>query len=167
MGQSINDNFTIRLIESADNTQVKELVVDVMATYSCIGEGYSSSDEELEDMYTAYADHRSDFYVVVDSQNMVYGCGGIAPLKGSSDNICELRKMYFYASIRGLGLGSQLMSILLSKAREYAYKQCYLETVSGMKEARILYEKVGFLPINSSLGSTGHNGCDNYMLRYL
>ena len=75
--------------------------------------------------------------------------------------------MYFYASIRGLGLGSQLMSLLLSQAQSHGYAKCYLETIAGMKQARVLYEKFGFEPIDSSLGATGHNGCDNYMLKDL
>lgn len=165
MDQIIKDNFSIRLIERRDNAQVKNLIVDVMTSFGCVGEGYSSSDAELEDMYAAYAEDRSEFYVVVDEYDKVYGCGGIAALSGSTDNTCELRKMYFYTSIRGLGLGSQLMALLLSQAQSHGYTKCYLETVANMKQARVLYEKFGFEPIHSNIGATGHSGCDNYMIK--
>lgn len=167
MDQNLKDNYSIRLIGPSDNTQVKSLIVDVMTSFGCVGEGYSSSDAELDDMYNAYSDDKSQFYVVVDQNNNIHGCGGIAPLIGSTDNTCELRKMYFYNSIRGLGLGTQLMSLLVSQAISIGYEKCYLETVSGMKQARVLYEKFEFLPINSSLGDTGHCGCDNYMIKVL
>jgi putative acetyltransferase len=167
MDKSLRHSYSIRLIRPGDNAQVKSLVVDVMSSYNCIGDGFSSSDPELDNMYDAYSGERLEFYVVVDSQDKVYGCCGIAPLIGAEDHICELRKMYYYPSIRGLGLGSQMLELLLSRAKDLGFTSCYIETVSTMVEARVLYDKFGFQPISSSLGSTGHCGCDNYMIKAL
>ena len=167
MDKSLSTNYTIRLIRPSDNSQVKNLVIDVMSNYNCVGDGFSSSDPELDNMYESYSGDRFEFYVVVDSQDKVYGCCGIAPLIGADADICELRKMYFYSSIRGLGLGSQMLRLLLDRAIVLGYRQCYLETVANMKEARVIYDKFGFDPIPSSLGATGHTGCDNYMIKYL
>jgi len=167
MDQTINEAYSLRPIELKYNLQVKKLIVDVMTTFGCVGSGYSSSDPELEDMYNAYAGSRSAFYVIVDSKDVVMGCGGIAPLIGSDTDICELRKMYFYPEIRGLGLGSRLMAICLLEAKKYGFKKCYIETIADMDKARILYEKSGFTSIPESLGATGHTGCDNYMIKNL
>ena len=38
----------------------------------------------------------------------VVGGGGIAPLAGGDPDVCELRKMYFLPSLRGLGAGMAL-----------------------------------------------------------
>ena len=65
------------------------------------------------------------------------------------------------------GLGSQMLELLLGRAKYFGFKQCYLETVAAMNEARVIYDKFGFRPIPSSIGATGHNGCDNYMIRDL
>ena len=167
MDKGLNHNYRLRLIKPCDNAQVKNVVVDVMSSYNCVGQGFSSADSELDNMHEAYSGDRFEFYVVVDAQDKVYGCSGIAPLIGSADNICELRKMYFYPSIRGLGLGSQMLELLLGRAKYFGFKQCYLETVAAMNEARVIYDKFGFRPIPSSIGATGHNGCDNYMIRDL
>jgi putative acetyltransferase len=141
MDQAIIEKYSLRPIELKDNPYVKKLVVDVMTSFGCVGSGFSSSDPELDDMYNAYDGSRSVFYVVVDARDIVKGCGGIAPLIGSDSDICELRKMYFYPDIRGLGLGSRLMAICLSEAKKYGFKKCYIETIADMDKARILYEK--------------------------
>lgn len=167
MDKAVKNKFSLRLIELKDNPYVKKLVVDVMTSFGCVGSGFSSSDPELDDMYNSYTDSRSAFYVIVDSNDVVMGCGGVAPLIGSETDICELRKMYFYPDIRGLGLGSQLMDICLSNAKEFGFKKCYIETIADMDKARILYEKSGFTSIPESLGATGHTGCDNYMIKTL
>lgn len=150
----------IRLIKPEDNLQVEKLIIKVMTDYDCIGPEYSSSDPEVQDMYHTYTEPGSIFYVI-EANNKIYGCGGIAPLIGASDKICELRKMYFYEEIRGLGLGSYLLRLCLDKARELGYTQCYLETVERMDKAKLLYLKYGFKPIDHAVGTCGHQGCDS------
>lgn len=151
-------DFLIRTILERDNSQVERLIIDVMSEYECIGPNYSSSDPEVRNMYEAYSGKGAVFYVI-EKDNKIYGCGGIANLSGE-EGVCELRKMYFYHELRGLGLGSRLLEICLDAARKMNYNQCYLETVIRMQKAAKLYLKYGFMPIDKPLGSTGHSGCD-------
>jgi len=161
MEQIVESQFYIRLFEQKDNKQVEELILKVMGEYGCIGEGYSSSDPEVEDMFNAYKDEKHVFYVVADSKN-VYGVGGIAPLQGGNSKTCELRKMYFYKELRGMGFGRQMMDLLLEEAKKMDFKKCYLETLSTMEKAKKIYLAYGFKSLKKNIGNTGHGGCDSY-----
>jgi putative acetyltransferase len=90
----------------------------------------------------------------------VSGGGGIAPLDGGAREVCELRKMYFLPELRGLGVGRRVLDRCLATARELGYRQCYLETLTGMDAAKRLYERTGFRRLDAPCGATGHFGCD-------
>jgi putative acetyltransferase len=102
-------------------------------------------------------------YFVVEAGGKICGGGGVAPLEGEP-GVCELRKMYFLPELRGRGAGDALMRVCLDAARSLQYRQCYLETLTGMDAAQKLYVKHGFVRIPKSLGSTGHFGCNRFYL---
>lgn len=163
-----NPNFRIRPILPQDNESVRNVILTVMSSFGCMGEGFSSSDPEVQNMYENYKDDRSEFYVLVSSQdNEVYGCGGIGPLAGCDETICELKKMYFLPEARGLGLGQRIIDKSIDKARSIGYQQCYLETLLTMTAANHLYQKNGFERLEAPMGATGHSGCDAYYLKQL
>jgi putative acetyltransferase len=93
--------------------------------------------------------------------------GGIAPLIGGDADTCELRKMYFLPSLRGLGAGNALMQTCIAKAREFDFDRIYLETLTGMDAAKKLYRMSGFEPVKNPLGRTGHFSCDSFFVRKL
>jgi GNAT superfamily N-acetyltransferase len=57
-------------------------------------------------------------------------------------------KKYFLPETRGLGIGSAMMTKCLETAKDFGFKQCYLETMPFMLDAK-LYRKVGFENINA------------------
>ena len=114
-------------------------------------------------MAAAYARPRCAYFVV-ERDGRVCGGGGVAPLEGGDPEVCELRKMYFLPALRGIGAGAALMQVCLGFAREAGFRQCYLETLSGMDLAQALYERTGFRRIPQSLGNTGHFGCNRFYL---
>jgi putative acetyltransferase len=59
---------------------------------------------------------------------------------------------------RGLGIGSAMMTKCLETAKDFGFKQCYLETMPFMLDAQSYTEK-GFENINAPMGSTGHTSC--------
>ena len=81
---------------------------------------------------------------------------------GAASDVCELRKMYFLPELRGLGAGKVLMQTCLDAARQYSYREVYLETLTGMDAAVKLYERTGFKRLNAPMGATGHFGCDRF-----
>lgn len=166
MGTS-NITYRIREIALSDNDRVRDIILSVMEDYGCIGEGYSSSDPEVQSMYEAYNSPRSAFFVVSDERDVIYGCGGIGELSGGDQSTCELKKMYFLTELRGQGFGQTMIDTCLKAALARGYKQCYLETLEAMKEANHLYRKNGFQRLQTNLGQTGHSSCDAYFVKQL
>ena len=156
----------IRPISREDNAVVAEIIRLVMMEFRAVGCGYSISDSEVDDMFAAYATEGSAFYVV-ELDGRVLGCGGFGPLTGGKKDTCELRKMYFKAGLRGLGVGTKLLKLCLAEAARASYRHCYLETMDDMKQARRLYGKHGFDYLDQLMGNTGHTSCGTWMSRDL
>lgn len=154
-------NYEIRTIQPKDNEQVAKIIRQVMTEFLCVGEGYSINDPEVDNMYAAYEGEGACF-LVLEYEEKVIGCGGIALLAGGGETICELQKMYFLPEARGKGQGRKMLEQCLEVAREIGYKTCYLETVQRMEAANKLYQKLGFKKESGHLGNTGHGACDSF-----
>jgi putative acetyltransferase len=137
-----------------------------MPDFGAAGPGFAIHDTEVGAMSAAYAGRRA-IYFVVERDGQVVGGGGIGALAGAEDDVCELRKMYFLPSARGIGAGSALLSRCIDEARARGYRRVYLETLSGMTAAQRLYERFGFARLERPMGTTGHFGCDRWYGRDL
>ncbi|MDX2129160.1 MAG: GNAT family N-acetyltransferase [Chloroherpetonaceae bacterium] len=134
-----------------------------MPEFGAIGSGFAIMDKEVDEMYETYQLPRSRNWVIENPQTeLILGGGGIAPLQGAAETICELKKMYFYREIRGKGFGSLLIRRALDEARSFGFKGCYLETLTQMEQAQKLYQKFGFKKLDRPMGNTGHFGCNQY-----
>ena len=160
------DGLRIRPIRQDDDPSVAAIIRGVMTEFGAVGCGFLIEDDEIEAMAAAYPPPRAAFFVV-EAEGSLQGCGGMGPLAGGGEHVCELRKMYFLPELRGRGAGSLLMREILQAARAAGYRQCYLETMPGMAEARRLYERHGFRQLEAPLGDTGHHGCQSWMIRDL
>jgi putative acetyltransferase len=156
----------IRPIRQDDNPTVAAIIREVMTEFGAVGENYSIADPEVDAMHEAYPAPTAVFFVV-ERDGQVLGCGGMGPLQAGPADVCELRKMYFLPELRGAGMGTKLLDVILEAARQAGYQRCYLETLGNMTDARRLYLKHGFKPIDSPLGATGHSGCNTWMIRDL
>jgi len=159
----MSDSFYIRPIHSGDNEAVANIIRTVMPEFGACGDGFAINDPEVDWMHRAYSAPRCAYFVV-ESGGKVMGGGGIAPLEGGDDDVCELRKMYFLPELRGLGAGAALMEKCLDAARMHGFHRCYLETLRGMDSAMRLYERSGFQRIPDAMGETGHGGCDSFYI---
>jgi putative acetyltransferase len=162
----VQRDFEIRRVASEDNEIVTRVIREVMTEFACVGEGYSINDLEVENIYEAYHNDRSAFFVLT-RQSVVVGCGGIGSLAGGDSSVCELKKMYFLPEARGLGLGQKFIGACLEKAKILGYEKCYLETVRRMWQANMVYEKMGFKSLSKPMGNTGHNSTEVWMVRDL
>lgn len=154
-------DYRIRPIEAHDDKHMAWIIRSVMPEFGAVGCGFAIEDAEVDAMASAYAAPRSAYWVV-EHDGHIAGGGGIAPLAGSEPGVCELRKMYFLPSLRGLGAGSALIAQCLDQARAFGYRACYLETLTGMDAAQALYARNGFRRIKAPMGATGHHSCDRY-----
>ena len=160
--------WILRPIRPADDAAVAATIRDVMTEHGCCGQGFAIHDAEVANMSANYRDATARYFVVANGAH-VLGGGGFARLAGTSTSLatCELRKMYFRAAARGLGLGHALLDLLLDEMREAGYRRCYLETTSWMDAARHLYARHGFVELPAAEGATGHGGCDRFFARAL
>ena len=154
-------NTIIRPVTSSDNAAVASIIRTVMPEFGANREGFAIHDAEVDDITTAFSDSRSAYFVC-EVDGKVVGGGGVAQLLGGDKNTCELKKMYFLKEGRGKGLGRKLVERCLQAAKEIGFEYCYLETFNTMKEAMVLYGKVGFEKIPGPLGNTGHFACDTF-----
>lgn len=156
--------FVIRPVTEADNPAVASVIRSVSDEYGLKAEdGFAVGDPAVDSMFETY-DATGCRYWIIEFQGKIVGGGGIAPLAGSSDGLCELQKMYFMPECRGRGLGRRLVLKALEFARGAGYRACYLETTEELKEATSLYQALGFSTQDCALGDTGHGVCE---LRYL
>ena len=149
--------LVIRPIETRDDPRI------ALPEFGGCGSGFAINDPEVDWMSRSYAQPRSAYFVV-ERDGVVEGGGGVAPLEGGDDDTCELRKMYFLPTLRGLGAGADVMRRSLDAARAFGFRRCYLETLTGMDAAMRLYEKNGFRRIDGPMGATGHGGCNTFYL---
>ena len=166
MPEAVGSTLYIRPIETRDDPRMAEIIRTVMPEFGACGSGFAINDPEVDWMTRAYAAPRSAYFVV-ERDGVVEGGGGVAPLEGGDADVCELRKMYFLPSLRGLGAGAEVMRRSLDAARAFGFKRCYIETLTGMDAAMRLYERNGFRRIDAPLGATGHGGCDIFYIMEL
>ena len=159
------EGIIIRPIEKKDNEQVSFLIKSVLSEFEANKPGFAYMDEETNSMYEFYQEKGQLYYVAQKHDRLVGGLG-FSPLAGASSEVCELRKMYLDKSVRGLGLGYELLCIIMDHAAPL-YKAMYLETLSRMTQAISLYRKVGFEFLSQPMGHTGHYSCDTWMVKAL
>ncbi len=150
----------IRPATPADDEALARIIRDGMSEFGICGSD-EDSDPELRSISAAYGAPRS-VYWVVELDGRVLGGGGIGPIEGESDEICELRKMYLRPSARGRGAGRRILTACIDTARDSGYSRCYLATLETMERARRLYAAFGFRRSAHPLPGSGHLGCDTW-----
>ncbi|MBU2946099.1 GNAT family N-acetyltransferase [Zobellia uliginosa] len=156
----------IRNIRKEDNKQVAALIRKVLVDLGAPKVGTAYADVTLDNMFENYDKPRAT-YLVLEENDVILGCAGVAQLDNCKDNICELQKMYFLEEARGKGMGSEMLKQCLELAKEFNFDKIYLETMPYMKAAQKLYSKMGFIYIDKPLGDTGHYSCPVYMVAQL
>lgn len=160
------ENYTIRKIKIEDNQQVAQLIRAVFEELEIPKVGTAYEDPYLDYMFEEYNKSRS-VYFVVENNDKIVGCAGIAQLENEEETICELQKMYFLPETRKKGIGAEMMELCLQSAKNFGFEKCYLETMPFMIDAQKLYSRSGFEPISAPMGSTGHVSCPVWMLKDL
>jgi len=155
--------MNIRKIEEKDNPLIARIVKEAMEEFGADPKTTVLGDPSLHTMYQNYQEPRSVYFVVEVNGTVIGGCG-LKHLDGSTENICELQRMFFTQEARGKGIGKKILEICVKEARNFNYKQMYIESLSNMHSAIALYEKSGFKRIPHALGKTGHGGCDVNMI---
>ena len=159
-------DILIREIQPQDNQQIATVIRNVFITDNFPKTGTAFADKQLDFMFEAYDKPRATYFVV-ENEGKIIGGAGVSQLENSTENICELQKMYFLQEARGKGIGYQMILKCLEKATELGYEKCYLETLPEMLTAQHLYTKAGFEYLCEPMGNTGHTTCPVWMIKNL
>ncbi|KHD24727.1 acetyltransferase [Vibrio caribbeanicus] len=156
----------IEPIKAHQDDQICKIIKAVGAEFGAIGEGFGPSDPEVLAMSQYYTAQNRSLYLVASLNGKIVGGCGIAPFQGSN-TVCELKKLFLLEGSRGHGIGQALSEQCLTYAKEQGFRECYLDTLTSMKSAIRLYEKLGFAHLDQPLDGTEHSGCDVWMLKSL
>ena len=100
---------------------------------------------DVNEAMTHYLDNRGEFRVLTHSE-IIVGMGAVRRL---SDEVCELKRMWFLRAYRGRGLGRVFATELIEWARDNGYQIMRLDSGSPplFAPAHHLYRSLGFVDV--------------------
>jgi putative acetyltransferase len=133
------------------NAQIREFQPGDEIHFRALNEAWITASFKLEeedalilgDPQRHIVDAGGHVYFAVDPQsNQVLGC---CALLAMDDGCFEVAKMAVAESLRGQGLGKQLLRATIVAARSLGARRLYLVTHHSLKNAIGLYESEGFV----------------------
>lgn len=155
-----------RPVEQKDNQEIAVLIRKVFREFKIDKPGTVYFDPTTDDLFALFKTPGSVYWIAEEDGVIIGGCG-VFPTPGLPDGCAELVKLYLDASKRGKGIGLHLMEKAFESARQFGYRQLYLESMPELSRAISLYERAGFRFIPAQLGNSGHFGCDIWMMKDL
>jgi N-acetylglutamate synthase and related acetyltransferases len=157
-------SIVFRNLEQRDNKEIAELIRSVFREFGIARPGTVYFDPTTDDLFSLFLKSGSVYWIAEENGKITGGCG-IYSTPGLPEGCCELVKFYLLSSARGKGTGRKLLEMSIESAREMGYRQVYLESLPELSRAIGLYEKAGFRLIEGPMGSSGHFGCDVWMIK--
>lgn len=151
------NEVSFRKFEEKDQDGVGSLYASGMHGYAhipIVGESYAwyierrlQPDGDMRNVQTVYmnAGCKSCFWVA-EYDNKIVGCIGAVPSTSEKygSGYAELVRMIVSPACRKMAIGSRLIAVLESWAREEGYLGVYLLTFGALPEPAILYPKCGY-----------------------
>lgn len=137
--------YRIEPICAEDDEKIATIVRGNLEHYGLDIPGTAYFDPELDHLsgfYNNLPDSRI-YFILKDPQGQVAGGIGLAEFP-HFDRCAEIQKLYLTDREKGKGLGRLLLERAEKQAVEMGYRRLYLETHSNLKEAIVLYEKMGY-----------------------
>jgi len=139
-------NLKIREITPEDNTAIAYLIRTNLKKHGLDIPGTVYFDPVVDNLCEFYCGDGRGYYVLTDERGSVVGGIGFAEFL-LFDSCAELQKIYLADSVKGMGLGYELVSFIEDKMRESGYRASYLETHYNLQAAIHIYEKSGYQKI--------------------
>lgn len=159
-------NLVIRKAKKEDNPYLAKVIREVIEEFDAPRTGTVYSDASTDYLYELFKEENSVLWVA-EIGGVAVGCCGIFPTEGLEKEYCELVKFYISNTVRGKGVGKELMFKSINSAKELGYKYIYLESLPHFSKAIEMYEKSGFTIVKEQLGNSGHSSCNVWMLKEL
>jgi GNAT superfamily N-acetyltransferase len=102
---------------------------------------FQDFDKEIAGLPGAYAEPEGAILMAVVG-NAAAGCVALKPLSGCA---CEMKRLYVRPGLRKMGMGKALAEAILEMGARKGYTVMRLDTLETMTEARLLYERLGFV----------------------
>ena len=139
--------YIFREITPADDEAIAKIVRDNLKEKHLDIPGTAYFDSVLNHLSDYYLTTPQSYYCILTEDDIVIGGVGLSAFDGMPD-CAEMQKLYLTESVKGRGLGKELILHIENKAREMGFKNMYLETHTNLDIAISLYEKVGFEQID-------------------
>jgi putative acetyltransferase len=162
----MDSKISIRPIEVSDNIAIAKIIRNALLEFGAAKPGTVYFDNSTDSLFELFQEQNA-VYFIAEENGHVIGGGGIFPTKGLPPNTCELVKMYLHPKYREKGIGRILIEECISFAKSKSFENIYLETMPELIAALKVYEKLGFQYLSKPMGSSGHFGCDLWMLKKL
>jgi putative acetyltransferase len=160
------NGITYRNIEERDNKELAELIRTVFREFRIDRPGTVYFDPTTDNLFELFKTPGSVYWIAEEKGTIAGGCG-IFPTPGLPVDCAELVKLYLLSKWRGKGIGRMLMEKCFESAIKLGYNQLYLESLPELEKAVSMYVKSGFRHIPHALGSSGHFGCNIWMVKDL
>lgn len=151
-------DIVIEPATEADIATVRSLLEEYCAWIE-LDLAFQEIDAELAGLPGAYAPPDGLILVARHHGTTV----GMVAYRRLDTRICEMKRLYVQASVRGLGLSRVLVTALMEHARRAGYARMYLDTLPKMERAQQLYESLGFHDIppyyDTPIPGTRFMGC--------
>jgi len=136
-------NIEILRVESAEDIAA---VKTVFLEYLAFVEDYLGQSLGFQGTQTEFADFPQtyDGLFLAKINDVPMAACGIKPFKRG---ICELKRLYCRPDGRGHGLGYKVTRAAMVFAKEFGYKEIYLDTDHGLIHANSVYERLRFKDI--------------------
>ena len=161
----MNPTIQIRPIEQKDNIDFAKVIRGALEEFGANKPGTVYFDPTTDALFELFNNTPGSFYFIAEKDHQLVGGAGIFPTENLPEGTCELVKLYLHKDARGTGLGKELLNTALQWAKEFGYRQVYLESMPELSKAVTIYENVGFKRIHQPLGNSGHCGCDIWMIK--
>ena len=121
---------------------VRELFLEYAASlgFSLCFQGFQ---QELDELPGKYGSPDGVILLALEQEKLA----GTVALRRFDAESAEMKRLYVRPEYRGNQLGRQLAEAVLEAAKRVGYRSVKLDTVPSMKEARALYERMGFMKI--------------------
>ncbi len=129
-----------------DEIQTARNLFREYSTWLAVDLCFQNFEKELAELPGSYAPPGGRLFLAFNDDVQIAGCVGLRSL---GDDVCEMKRLYVRPHFRAVGLGRQLLDLIVSEAREIGYQKMRLDTLPGkMDRAITMYRRLGFREID-------------------